>query len=74
MKITCDCSKLTKHLNDFIKGCKETANKFVDALSKDIETNARRNYNNAINEITGDDPYINVSRQVNGASATVIGM
>ena len=71
MKITCDCSKLTKHLNDFIKGCKETANKFVDALSKDIETNARRNYNNAINEITGDDPYIYVSRQVNGASATV---
>lgn len=46
--------------------------KIVDALSHEIEINARRNFDNAVDEISGDNPYVVVSRVVSNYKASVI--
>ncbi len=63
-----DPQKLVKNIE---KNVKASAPKIVDAVSKEIEVNAKRNFNRAIPEIGADNPYIVVSRVVNGNSATI---
>lgn len=63
-----DPQKLIKNI---IKNVEAGAPKIVDAVSKEIEVNARRNFNRAINDISGENPYVVVSRSLNGKSATI---
>lgn len=44
----------------------------VDSLSKEIELGARRNFTRAINDISGDNPLVNVSRTYNGNEAKIV--
>lgn len=61
-------SELIKSIESNVKVANS---KWLEAVSKDIEKNARRNFNQALNDISGDDPHIEVVRTVNGNSATV---
>jgi len=64
-----DPQQLVKNILDNVKA---TAPKIVDAVSREIEINARKNFNQAIDDISGDNPYVSVSRVVSGNRATVM--
>ena len=57
-----------KHLLEDVKA---TQPKLIEAMSKEIEVNARKNFNRAVDDISGDNPYVVVSRVVNGNRATI---
>lgn len=62
-------SSLTKQLKLDIKAIMP---KIVEGVSKEIEIGARQNFTRAINDISGDNPFVNVIRSVNGNEAKVV--
>ena len=62
--------KLTKKHLQLVSDLED---KFVEALSKDIERGARKNFNSARESISGDDPTVIVTRVKNSPkSATIV--
>lgn len=61
-----------KKLGDnLLKEVKAVMPKVLEAFSKEVEDNARRNFNREIIDISGDNPYIVVSRKVSNNQATI---
>lgn len=61
----------SKVITELLQDVKATAPKIVEAFSKEVEVSARRNFNRAINDISGDNPYISVVRTVSGLNAKI---
>ena len=57
--------------NDLLADVKASMPKILEAFSKEVENNARKNFNKAVPEISGDNPYVVVSRKVSGNQATI---
>lgn len=62
-------ASLTKQLKLDIKAIMP---QIVEGVSKEIEVGARRNFIRAITDISGDNPFVNVSRSINGNQAEVV--
>lgn len=60
-----------KVIDELMQDVKATAPKVLEAFSKEVEVSARRNFNRAINDISGDNPYISVVRTVSGNNAKI---
>jgi hypothetical protein len=60
-----------KLADNLLNDVKATAPKIVEAFSSEVEVNARRNFDKALLEISGDNPYITVQRTVSGDTATI---
>lgn len=60
-----------KLADNLLKDVKATAPKVVEAFSREVEVSARRNFDNALLDISGDNPYINVQRTVSGNKAII---
>lgn len=63
--------KPTKLIAELLKDVKATQPKILEAFSKEVEVNARRNFNRAVEDISGDNPYISVVRTVSGNTAKI---
>ena len=61
----------TKVIDELMRDVKATAPKVLEAFSKEVEVSARRNFNRAINDISGDNPYVEVVRRISGNNATI---
>lgn len=61
--------RLIKNLNDDIS---KMPSIIVDAVSEDMTKSAQRNFDRDLDDVGADDPYVRVSRRVNGESAEVI--
>jgi len=61
-----------KLIDELMQDVKATMPKLVDAFSREVEVNARKNFNRAVNDISGDNPYVSVSRTVSGNNAKII--
>jgi len=65
-------NKLPQSIADqLLNDVKESAPRILEAFSKEIEVNARKNFNQAVNDISGDNPYITVVRRISGLNATI---
>ena len=67
--------KLNSQINKVISNLKrdmvEVAEKVVDAVSGDMVLNAQINFDTSVPYVPADDPRVDVSRSVNGKSATI---
>ena len=61
----------TKIMQEMLEDVKAVAPKLTEAFSKEVADTAQRNFNNALLDISGDDPYVVVSRTVKGNHATI---
>jgi len=60
-----------KVIDELLQDVKATVPKVLEAFSKEVEVSARRNFTVAIDEISGDNPFITVSRVVSGNNAKI---
>lgn len=56
---------------DLLNDVKATMPKVLEAFSQEVEVNARKNFIKAIPDISGDNPYVSVSRTISGKTATI---
>lgn len=56
---------------DLLNDVKATMPKVLEAFSQEIEVNARKNFIKTIPDISGDNPYVSVSRTIIGNTATI---
>jgi len=61
----------TKVISELLQDVKATAPKVLEAFSKEVEVSARKNFNRAVNDISGGNPYITVVRTVSGLNAKI---
>ena len=65
-------SQQVSNLINKLKGdVQKIPNIVVEAVSKDMAQTAQRHFNTDLNDVGADDPYVVVSRSVNGNSAEV---
>lgn len=58
-------------INQLTKRNKEICDKMLDVVSKEVERNARRNFRQEIENISGDNPYVDVTRTISNGEATI---
>ena len=63
--------KPTKLIIELLRDVEATKPKLLEAFSKEVEISARRNFNRAIMDISGDNPYVSVVRTISGDNAKI---
>lgn len=60
-----------KIADNLLKDAKTVGNKVLEAFSREVEVSARRNFDSALLDISGDNPFIAVQRTVSGNKAII---
>ncbi len=58
-------------INQLKQQHKKLSDSVLEAVSKEIERNAKRNFRQEIENISGDNPYVDVTRTISNGEATI---